>query len=84
MFLRNKIRCNNKHHYNQANGSSLRLDSTKIRRMSLTLNILGKFSADDILIFFLFFLENRILYFMQIVSRGDNLHEMSNPVFLEK
>ena len=34
--------------------------------------------------FFLFFQENRIWYFMQIVSNGDDLHEMSNPVFLEK
>ena len=28
--------------------------------------------------------ENRIWHFMQIVSLGDNLHEMSNPVFWEK
>ena len=34
--------------------------------------------------FFLFFPENRILYFMQSVSFGDNLHEISNPVFWEK
>ena len=34
--------------------------------------------------FFLFFPENRIWCFMQIVSSGDNLHETSNPVFLEK
>ena len=40
--------------------------------------------------FFLFFLENRIWHFMQIVSLGDslqivslgdNLHEVSNPIF---
>ena len=30
--------------------------------------------------FFLLFPENRIRHFMQIVSIGDNLHEMSNPV----
>ena len=30
--------------------------------------------------FFLFCQENRILHFMQIVSSGDNLHEMSNHV----
>ena len=30
-----------------------------------------------ILVFFLFFLENRIWHFMQIVSWGDNLHEVS-------
>ena len=34
--------------------------------------------------FFLFFPENRIWYFMQIVSWGDNLQEMSNPVFWGK
>ena len=34
--------------------------------------------------FFLFFPENRIWYFLQIVSNGDNLHEMSNPVSWEK
>ena len=45
---------------------------------------LGKCSrqqTDDI---FLFFPENRILHFMQIVSIGDNLHDMSNPVSWEK
>ena len=36
-------------------------------------------STEDILkYFFLFFPENRIWRFMQIVSNGDNLHEMSN------
>ena len=33
---------------------------------------------------FVFFLANRIGYFLQIVSNGDNLHEMSNPVFWEQ
>ena len=48
------------------------------------LAICVKFSADNILkYFFLFFPENRIRHFMQIVSIGDNLHEMSNPVFWE-
>ena len=28
-----------------------------------------------------FFLENRICHFMQIVSTGDNLHEVSDPIF---
>ena len=42
-------------------------------------------SADDkmMILFFLFLQENRIWYFMQNVSNGDNLHEMSNPVFWE-
>ena len=39
-------------------------------------------SADNKLIFF--FPENRIWHFMQTISLGDNLHEMSNPVFQEK
>ena len=30
------------------------------------------------------FSENMIWYFMQIVSDGDNLHEMSNHVFFRK
>ena len=29
------------------------------------------------------FLENRIWHFMQIVSYGDNLHEVSDPIFKE-
>ena len=33
---------------------------------------------------FLIFPENRIWHCMQIVSTGDNLHEMSNPVFWGK
>ena len=56
-------------------------------------------SADDkLMTFFLLFPENRIRYFMQIVSLaeimirhfmqivslGDNLHEMSIPIFWEK
>ena len=39
-------------------------------------------SADDK--WMLYFLENRIWHFMQIVSNGDNLHEMSNPDFWKK
>ena len=35
-------------------------------------------------IFVIFFPENRIWHFMQIVSTGDNLHEMSDPVFWKK
>ena len=42
-------------------------------------------SADKkFMIFFWFFPENRIWYFMQIVSIGDNLHDMSKPVFGKK
>ena len=48
---------------------------------------LGKISSDDILkyfFFFLFFTEDRIRHFMQIVCKVGNLLKMSNPVFLEK
>ena len=50
---------------------------------SLTFTTLWAFSADDkLMIFFLFFPENRIRHFTQIVSY--NLHEMLYPVFWEK
>ena len=39
-------------------------------------------SADDKLeLFFVFFTENRMWHFIQISSIGDDLHEMTNPVF---
>ena len=51
----------------------------------LTFTTLWANSADNKLEFvFLFSPENRIWHFMQIVSNGDNLHEMSNPVLWEK
>ena len=51
----------------------------------LTLSTLGKiFSRWHFEIFFLFFPEHRIWRFMQIVSSGDNSHEMSSPVFWKK
>ena len=34
--------------------------------------------------FFLFFQENKICYFKQIILCGENLHEMTNLIFLEK
>ena len=59
--------------------------AVSIRKGSLTFIILWANSADDklMMFFFLFFPDKRILHFMQIVSNGDNLHEMSNPVFWE-
>ena len=42
---------------------------------------MGKFSRCQTHIFSFFFLENRILHFMQIFSLGDNLHEVSDPIF---
>ena len=51
----------------------------------LTFTTLWANSADNKLtIFFLIFPENRIWNFIQIVSIGDNLHEMSKSVFWEK
>ena len=52
----------------------------------LTFIILLANSADNkSMIFYLFFQKkNRIWHFMQIVSIGDNLHEMPNPVFWGK
>ena len=32
-------------------------------------------------IFSLFFSEERLLHFIQIISLGDNLHEMPKPIF---
>ena len=43
--------------------------------------ILANSVDDKLMMFFLFFPENRIWYFMQIISMGDNLHEMSKTVF---
>ena len=41
--------------------------------------------ADDILKYFTYFVpQNRLWHFMQIVSSGDNLHEMPEPIFWEK
>ena len=50
----------------------------------LTHTTLSANSADDKLIFFLIFPENRFGHFMQIVSYGDNLHEMTKPIFWKK
>ena len=58
---------------------------SSIKLSNLTFTTLLANAADYKLVtFFLFFPENRIWHFMQIVSIGDNLHEMLNPVFWEK
>ena len=50
-----------------------------------SLRILWANSADNkLMIFFFIFPENRIRHFMQIISSGGNLQEMSNLVFWEK
>ena len=52
--------------------------------ISLTFTTLLAYSeGDKLMIFLLFSPDNRIWYFMQIVSIGDNLHEMSKPVLCE-
>ena len=51
----------------------------------LTFTTIWANSADNKLtILFLFFPENGLWHFMQIVSLGDNLHESSKPFFQEK
>ena len=51
----------------------------------LSFTTLWSNSADNkLMIRLLFFPENRLWYFMQIVSLGDNLHEISKPILWEK
>ena len=45
---------------------------------------MGEFIRQQIGDIFLFFPENRLWYFMQIVSLEDNLHELPKPIFWEK
>ena len=55
------------------------------RKNILTFITLWANSADDKLMkVFLFLPENMLWHFMQIVSLGDNLHVMSEPIFWEK
>ena len=56
--------------------------STSCQPYSLTLCILGKiFSRRHFEIFFFVFPRKKIWHFMQTVSNGDSLHEMSKPVY---
>ena len=50
----------------------------------LTFTTLWANTADDELIFFLFFLENRPWHSKQTVSWESNLHEVSDPTFWKK
>ena len=51
----------------------------------LIFTILWENSADyEFMIFSLFSPENRLFHFMQIVSKGDYLNEVSKPIFWEK
>ena len=55
------------------------------KRKDIVLNLyhsMDRFRRQQIDYIFLCFPENRIRYFIQIISIGDNLHEMSKPVFL--
>ena len=52
--------------------------------MVLTFITLYVNSADDTLMILFFFFSNRFWHFIQIVSCGDNLHEMAKPVFWKK
>ena len=53
-------------------------------KKTLTLSTRGKiFSRRYFETFSLFFPRNTIRHFMQIVSNGDNLQEMSKPLFWE-
>ena len=49
----------------------------------LTFSMLGKYFSINFEIIFLFFPENRVWHFMGFISLvlGDNLQEMSNPIF---
>ena len=49
-----------------------------------TYHAMGRFSRWQTGDIFLFFPEKKIWHFMQIVSLGDNLHEVSYLIFEEK
>ena len=58
---------------------------TQLKHKSVIHDMMVKnFSRRHFEIIFLGFLENRFSHVMQIVSLGDNLHEMSKPIFLGK
>ena len=51
----------------------------------LTFSISQLIKQIELVIFFLFFFpEHRIWHFMQMVSNGEHLHEISNPVSWDK
>ena len=59
--------------------------SNEVPLHEITFTTLWANSADDkLMIFFLFFSENRLWPFMQIVSKWDNLHQRSKLIFWEK
>ena len=71
--------------------SALYLDHALLRPLTGNVNThvnlfysLCKFSRRHIDYMILIFPENRIWHFMQIVSWGDNLHELSKPTFWQK
>ena len=67
------------------------LPRTSITDGSFTFQLSGRYLTLSTLVknfsrrqFEIFFPENRLWHFMQILSSGDSLQEMSNPVFWEK
>ena len=68
------------HHLSQYNWNA----SVQLKKTLNLYHSLGNSADDKLVIFFLCCQENRLWHFMQIVSIGDNLHEMSKPVFWEK
>ena len=54
-----------------------------VNKVRLNAQNVGKIAADDVLKYFLFYIENRIWHFMQ-VSQAGSLDEMSNTIFWEK
>ena len=73
------------HLLNEQHKSYVKCCMHTCNKLKLTLSMLWKnFSRHHFEIFFTFSPENRIRHFMQIVSIGDNLHAMSNPIFWEK
>ena len=62
--------------------SKVQADLGFVHVYSLNMTTLWANSANNK--FMIFFSENRISYFMQTVSSGVNLYEMSTPVFLKK
>ena len=53
--------------------------------LHITFTTLWASLADNnLMVFFLIFLEKSVWYFMRIVYLGDNLHDISNPIFSVK
>ena len=60
------------------------MSSAAIVISALTFPLWASCATNKLIIFFLFFSANRLRHFMQITSKGDNLHEISKPIFSKK